>query len=189
MKRRSKKRYFLLLFILVIGLLFIKSDWMGRWMYPIRYMEDIRASASNYNIDPHLVAAIIRAETNFSTGAESAKGALGLMQIMPETADWIMEKAGFTGITKEMLRHRADVSIELGSWYLGSLHKQFNGNSVAVVAAYNAGPGNVSKWLNNGQWDGKLENISQVPFGETRHYVQRVFYYYNKYKDFYPKFE
>lgn len=185
---RKRKRLFLLLIIGFLAFLFIRSDWIGKWMYPIHYQADIRASALNYDLDPLLIAAIIRVETNYSTGKESKKGALGLMQIMPDTADWVIQKAGFSNVSEDTLRHRADVSIQIGSWYLSSLHRQFDGNTTVVVAAYNAGPGNVSKWLNNGTWDGTKESVSNIPYGETRHYVQRVFYYYNKYKQLYPEF-
>jgi soluble lytic murein transglycosylase len=183
-----KKRVLLLLFIGLMILLFAKSDWMGRWMYPIQYIDDIRASAQNYEVDPYLVAAIIRAESNFETGRESHKGALGIMQIMPDTADWIVSKANFKNVTLEDVHHRADISIQMGTWYLQSLEKQFKKKRVVVIAAYNAGPGNVSRWLNEQVWDGELSNVSDIPFGETRHYVQRVIYYYNKYKDLYPVF-
>ncbi|MFD0586445.1 lytic transglycosylase domain-containing protein [Paenibacillus sp. GCM10027627] len=185
---RLKKRFLLVLVVGFIALLFLKSDWLASWMYPIHYKEDIRASATNYDLEPHLVAAIIRAESNYETGRESKKGALGLMQLMPETANWVVEKAGFEAVTEDILRHRADVSIEVGSWYLSSLHTQFEQNPVAAIAAYNAGPGNVRKWLNSGRWDGSMDTVKEIPFGETRHYVQRVFYYYNKYKDLYPDF-
>lgn len=181
-----RKRVLLLLLIGLIGVLFLNSNWLARMMYPIEFKEDIRASASNYGVDPHLIAAIIRTETNYSTGQVSKKGALGLMQIMPDTADWIFQKADFKNVTEDMLQNRPDVSIEVGAWYLQSLHKQFDQNTVAVIAAYNAGPGNVRKWLDSGKWDGKLETADQIPYGETRHYVQRVIYYYNKYKDLYP---
>ncbi|TCN00986.1 soluble lytic murein transglycosylase [Paenibacillus sp. BK033] len=181
-----RKRVLLILLIGFIGVLFLNSNWLARMMYPIEYKEDIRASASNYGVDPHLIAAIIRTETNYSTGQVSKKGALGLMQIMPDTADWIVKQADFNNVTREMLQNRPDVSIEVGAWYLQSLHKQFKQNTVAVIAAYNAGPGNVKKWLDSGKWDGKLETTDQIPYGETRHYVQRVIYYYNKYKDLYP---
>ncbi|MNE39724.1 Soluble lytic murein transglycosylase precursor [compost metagenome] len=157
-------------------------------MYPVYYKADIKASASNYGLEPQLVAAIIRSESNYQTGRESRKGALGLMQIMPDTAAWVVQKAGFREVTEDMLLHRADVSIEVGTWYLHSLHKQFDHNSIAVIAAYNAGPGNVRKWMDSGVWDGTQDTISQIPFGETRHYIQRVIYYYNKYKDLYPDF-
>ncbi|MBH5318481.1 lytic transglycosylase domain-containing protein [Paenibacillus sp. GSMTC-2017] len=183
-----KKRFLLLLLLGLISILFLKSDWLASFMYPIHYKDDIRASASNYGIEPHLVAAIIRAESNYETGRESKKGALGLMQLMPTTADWVVQKAGFEAVDDDILRHRADVSIEVGTWYLGALHKQFDQNVVAAVAAYNAGPGNVRKWLDSGSWNGKMNAVKDIPFGETRHYVQRVIYYYNKYKELYPTF-
>lgn len=183
-----KKRVFLLLVIGFVSFLFLSSDQMGRWMYPIKYMDDIRASSAAYDLEPHLIAAIIRTETNYSLGKVSSKGALGLMQIMPDTAEWVSEQAGFQNVSEDTLLNRPEVSIEVGSWYLQSLHKQFNQNSVAAVAAYNAGPGNVKKWMESGQWNGTLETADQIPFGETRHYVQRVIYYYDKYKNLYPEF-
>ncbi|OMF21571.1 lytic transglycosylase [Paenibacillus sp. FSL H8-0548] len=186
MRVLQKKRVLLILLLGLMTILFLKSDWLAVWMYPVHFKEDIRASASNYGVEPHLVAAIIRSETNYKTGKDSKKGALGLMQIMPETADWVVQKAGFNEVNEDMLRNRADVSLQVGSWYLKSLDQQFDQNKVAAVAAYNAGPGNVRKWLDSGVWDGKMESVKQIPFGETRHYVKRVFYYYNKYKDLYP---
>ncbi|GGF97831.1 lytic transglycosylase domain-containing protein [Paenibacillus abyssi] len=157
-------------------------------MYPIHYRDDIRASASNYDVDPYLVAAIIKAETNYQTGRESRKGALGIMQIMPDTAHWITERAGFTDVTLDDVHQRADVGIEMGTWYLASLKHQFNHNTITAIAAYNAGPGNVTRWLNEKIWDGEFDTVSQIPFGETRHYVQKVVYYYNKYKELYAEF-
>lgn len=183
-----RKRVLLILLIGLIALLFLNSSWLARMMYPIHYQDDIRASASNYDVDPHLVAAIIRAETNYTTGKVSKKGALGLMQIMPETAKWVVQQAGFEEVSEDILQSRADVSIELGSWYLQSLHKQFDQNQIAAIAAYNAGPGNVRKWLDSNKWDGTLASTDDIPYGETRHYVQRVIYYYNKYKELYPNF-
>ncbi|MGO4547140.1 lytic transglycosylase domain-containing protein [Paenibacillus sp. 2TAB23] len=188
MKVLLKKRVLLVLLLGLLTIMFLKSDWLATVMYPVKYKDDIRASASNYKVEPHLVAAIIRSETNYQTGKDSKKGALGLMQIMPDTAEWVVQKAGFQDVTEDTLRHRADVSIEVGSWYLKSLNQQFDENMVATVAAYNAGPGNVRKWLDTGVWDGSMEKVKEIPFGETRHYVQRVIYYYNKYKDLYPSF-
>jgi soluble lytic murein transglycosylase len=187
-RKPVRKRIFLILVFVLLAVMFYKSDWLGRWMYPIHYKDDIRISATNYGVDPHLVAAIIRVETNYSTGVQSHKGAVGIMQLMPDTAKWILQKGGFTEVSPEMLSERADISIEVGSWYLRSLHQQFGGNTVAVIAAYNAGPGTVNRWLSEGTWDGRLETVSKLPYGETRHYVQRVIYYYNKYKKLYPVF-
>ncbi len=184
MRFLRKKRVFALLFVLFVLLLFYNSDWLGKWIYPIRYETDIALSAQSYGVDPLLVASIIRVETNFNPDKLSKKGAIGLMQLMPDTAEWIVKKAGYAEETSQLL-HRADVNIEVGAWYLKSLYNQFENNRYAVLAAYNAGPGNTRKWLDNGTWDGTLKNIGQIPFGETRHYVQRVLYYYDKYAELY----
>ncbi|GGD52762.1 lytic transglycosylase domain-containing protein [Paenibacillus nasutitermitis] len=188
LKKVLKKRVLLFLVIVLLVMLYLKSDWMNRWMYPIHYQSDIQISSVNYGLDPHLVAAIIRVETNFSNNKVSKKGAIGMMQLMPDTADWIAEKGKFTKISHNAIASRADISIEMGAWYLNSLQQQFKGNTYAIVAAYNAGPGTVNRWLSDGTWDGKMETVNQLPYGETRHYVQRVIYYYNKYKKLYPDF-
>lgn len=184
-----KKRVYAILLILLMGLLYYNSNWIGRWLYPIYYKPDILVSSKNHEVDPFLIAAIIRVETNYKTDQVSKKGAVGIMQLMPDTAKWIIEKRGLTSVTLQDVESRPDISIELGTWYLQWLHKQFEGNRAAVIASYNAGQGNVKKWIQNGVWDGKLESVDKVPFGETRHYVQRVIYYYNKYTDIYSDFE
>ena len=180
MKFFRKKRTFAVLFIIFLLVLFYNSTWLGKLLYPIRFEKDIAASAQNYGVDPVLLAAIIRVESNFNPKLISKKGAVGLMQLMPETASWIVEQAGYAAETLNML-HRADVNIEIGAWYLKSLHRQFDNNTIVVLAAYNAGPGNAKKWLETNVWDGTLEHVGQIPFGETRHYIQRVVYYYKKY--------
>nr|WP_090981656.1 lytic transglycosylase domain-containing protein [Paenibacillus sp. CF384] len=184
--RKLRRRVILIITLAFVVLLFVRSEWMSHWMYPIHFREDIVISADNYKLEPHLVAAIIRVETNYKTGVVSRKGAIGVMQLMPDTANWIIQKGGFGKISTEAISNRADVSIEIGTWYLHALNQQFDGNMYTVIAAYNAGPGNVSRWLADGTWDGRLETVDQVPFGETRHYIQRVIYYYNKYKTLYP---
>lgn len=172
------------LFLIMICLLFL-GTWLDRFIYPIHYKEDIMISSQNYDVDPYLIAAIIRVESNYKTSIQSRKGAVGIMQLMPETAKWIISQADYSEHTMQELEHRADVNIEVGTWYVRSLYNQFDNNIIAVIASYNAGPGNVSKWLQNKTWDGSYENIDAIPFGETRHYIQRVIYYYNKYKKIY----
>lgn len=181
-----KKRVFALLLLTFILFLFFSSSMVGRMLYPIQYENEIRASAHKYELDPFLIAAIMRVESNFKTGAESKKGAYGLMQLMPDTSDWIIEKGNFANSFRSQLDNPA-VSIELGSWYLNWMHKQFNGNTIAVIAGYNAGHGKVSRWLQEQEWDGTLKNSEMIPYGETRHYVQRVIYYYNKYDQLYKE--
>jgi soluble lytic murein transglycosylase len=77
------------------------------------------------------------------------------------------------------------INIHMGSWYIAALTKEFKGNKVAVMAAYNAGPGRVHDWLDKGIWDGTRQNVQQIPYGETRHYINRVTFFYEKYKQLY----
>lgn len=189
MRRRGKRKggWLLAGILLLLVILYAEqSQWVKQRLYPVAYRDDIRASALTHGVEPQLVAAIIRVESNFRTGRVSGKGAMGIMQIMPDTADWIVSRARYEGVTPDMVRDRADVGIELGTWYLASLLRQYDGNTAAAVAAYNAGPGNVTAWLRDGVWDGTLASSDDIPFGETRRYVQRVNYYYNKYKSIYP---
>ncbi|MFB6365488.1 lytic transglycosylase domain-containing protein [Paenibacillus elgii] len=179
-----KKRVFALLLLTFIIFLFLSSNYVGRMLYPIHYEQEIRQNAAKYNLDPFLVAAVIRVESNYLTETESKKGATGMMQLMPDTANWIIDKARFNEEFKTTLNDPA-VSIELGSWYLNWLFKQFNGNRIAVLAGYNAGHGKVNRWLQENAWDGTLQNADRIPYGETRHYIQRVMYYYNKYVKLY----
>ncbi|MDT8975493.1 lytic transglycosylase domain-containing protein [Paenibacillus sp. chi10] len=189
MKMLRKKRVLLMLFLGMLFLLFVQSQWLGRWMYPIAYEDEIRKYAAQYDVDPLLVAAIIRVETNFQAGRESRKGAIGVMQLMPETATWAMEQLKMNNRwSLDELKNTADPNILIGTWYLKSLHKQFNENWIAAIAAYNAGPGNVNKWIRNKVWDGSYDTAKQqIPYGETKLYVQRVIHYYDKYKNIYPK--
>jgi soluble lytic murein transglycosylase len=187
-----KKRVFVLLLIGFLILLFYNNHWLGQWMYPIHYKEDIEFYAEHYQIDPFLTASIIRTESNFRPNHVSKKGALGLMQIMPQTAEWIIEQGRFKDLTQEDLL-REDVNLQLGSWYIAWLYQNFKFTDTSLeddelailTASYNAGPGNVQKWLKEGTWDGTYASIKDIPYGETRHYIQRVIYYYNKYDTYY----
>lgn len=184
MKFLRKKRVFALLLVCFVLVLFMNSTFIGRKLYPIYFEQEIRQSAAKHNIDPFLIAAIIRVETNYRHHLESSKGALGLMQLMPDTAEWIVESNNLGPHTQDDLL-KVDVNINLGSWYLSWLNKHYNGNLIYAIAAYNAGQGNVNKWKQTNVWDGSQERIDQIPFGETRHYVQRVIYYYEKYTKLY----
>jgi len=111
-------------------------------------------------------------ESSFKSDAESHAGAMGLMQLMPDTAEWIAGKMDIDDFTSEMLEDE-EVNISMGCWYLAYLIKRFDGNTVHALAAYNAGPGKVDEWLENDSYtvDGQLTNI---PYEETANYVVRV---------------
>ncbi|WMT39533.1 lytic transglycosylase domain-containing protein [Paenibacillus sp. D2_2] len=187
MRLLQKKRVLLLLFLGFVAILFFNSAWLTIF-YPIYYKEEIKHHAQENGVDPLVVAAIIRVETNFKPGAESKKGALGIMQIMPDTAEWVIMKAKYDKVPLDKVKNEIDANIQIGTWYLRSLSEQFDGNSIAMIAAYNAGPTNVKNWIKSGRWDGHLETVKDIPFGETRHYVQRVTHYYKQYSEIYGDF-
>lgn len=177
----SKRKTYTIFFLLFVLFLLINTTWLWKLMYPIDYEEEIKHYSELYGLDPYLVLAIIQVETRFETDEISKKGAFGLMQLMPETSDWIIRQGGFPEYCDEELLE-PDVNIHLGSWYLASLNNKFANNMIATIAAYNAGPSIVNKWLTEGTWDGTEENIGQIPYGETRHYIQRVLYFYDRYQ-------
>lgn len=164
--------------VLIYAIIF--SSPVQKILYPIPHSEYVFRYAESYHIDPYLVAAVIRAESRFSHTAESGSGARGLMQIMPDTAEWAAEQLKMD-FHPEML-FDPQYNIKIGCWYLRQLQNTFHGDLTVVLASYNAGQGNVQRWLEEGVWDGKLTGLDQIPFTETRLYVQKVLTYYNRYR-------
>lgn len=186
MRRLHRKRWFALVMLLLVLILFYRSNWLGRVIYPISYRDDIDSASVAAGVDPLLVAAVIRVESNYRPDQRSSKGAIGIMQVMPDTAEWMFTRESFRSYKLNDLQDPTK-NIKLGTAYLSLLHQQFQYNQVIAVASYNAGPGNVNKWLNNNVWDGQLATVDQIPFGETRRYVSKVMYYYKKYRDVYAE--
>ena len=158
--------------IMTVAVLLLNWPAVLRWFYPIRYINEISAHTEATSLDPYLIAALIRLESNFRPDVRSPKGATGLMQLMPETARWIAEQLQLDFKEADLLD--PDTNIRLGTWYLTMLQKDFDDNLVVGLAAYNGGRGNVSRWLAEGQWNGQLDEVRNIPFLETRLYVQRV---------------
>ena len=188
-----RKRIYLLMLLAVLLVLYLDQAFIGKWLYPLRFEAEIVRHSREQGVDPILVAAIIRVESNFRTDKRSPKGAVGLMQIMPQTAEWIARQGKDDPSMPDRLEE-ASVNIRYGAWYLGSLRRQLSAPGLSredeiarIAAAYNAGPGNVGRWLAEGTWDGTFAGLESIPFGETRHYVARVHYYYLKYERIYPE--
>ena len=154
-----------------------------KYLYPYKYKEIVDKYSYEYNLDPFLVLAVIKTESNFNTDAESSKGAKGLMQIMDSTGEWIGSKVEIDKFNANML-YDPEINIEFGWWYLNSLLKEFSDLSLAL-AAYNGGSGNVTKWLNNPEYSSDGENLTYIPFKETKKYVDKVNTRYNVYKFLY----
>jgi len=139
---------------------------------PLQYSSVIRHQASAKHLDPALVAAVIYAETKFDSRTSPA-GAVGLMQLMPETATFLAKRSGATTFTTADLSTPA-VNIAYGSYYLRYLLNVYHGNTVLALAAYNGGETNVDNWVRSAHADGQRFRVGDIPFPETRAYVQRV---------------
>ena len=149
--------------------------------YPLYMVKEINIAGEKLNIDPYLITSIIREESYFNEHAKSRTGAVGLMQLMPQTAAYMLGKLN----EEEMIDiEDARVNLYLGSNYLKYLKERFN-NDLYVVAAYNGGEGSVNKWIKNFNNDDYDEFIEDIPYDETRNYVKKVFRTYQMYRKIY----
>jgi soluble lytic murein transglycosylase len=140
-----------------------EPPWYARIRYPLHYETIVRTHARNYGLEPALLAAVIYQESRFRSGARSSSGAIGLMQLLPTTAQGIALRTGGTRFRVEDL-YDPDINVRYGSWYLRHLLQKYDDEKTAL-AAYNAGQDNVDRWLREG---------TGIEFAETRHYVDRV---------------
>ncbi|MDD6133313.1 MAG: lytic transglycosylase domain-containing protein [Selenomonadaceae bacterium] len=154
------------------------------YVYP--YHDTVMKYAALYNVDSNLMAAVIKKESKFKREVRSHRGAIGLMQIMPDTAKWIAGQLGDTNYSEERL-HEPDRNIRYGTWYLSTLQREFHGNNVLALAAYNAGRGNVQEWIKQYNWPEDFSDIDAIPFAETRDYVRQVLADEKRYRELYPE--
>ncbi len=148
------------------------SPTIWRRAYPAHLLGPIRTRARD-RVDPFLVAALIREESVYDPRAVSPVGAIGLMQLMPDTGRRVARAAGLSNFSVDQL-YTPEVNLTLGVRYLADLLDRFAGNEAYAVAAYNAGPEAVTRWLENGPPRAIEEFIEEIPFIETRAYVKRV---------------
>ena len=137
--------------------------WFQRLRYPLPYEQIVRGHAKNYRLDPALLAAVIYQESKFEVDAKSEAGAIGLMQLQPETAKGIAIRTGGSRFQTSDL-YNPEINIRYGSWYLRHLLNKYDDEKLAL-AAYNAGQSNVDAWRAEGKG---------IQFSETRTYVERV---------------
>jgi len=150
---------------------------------PLTNADVIRQQAAEKHLDPALVAGVIYAETKFDPRPSSA-GAQGLMQILPQTAEFLAHKSGATTFTVADLG-TPQVNIAYGSYYLRYLLDHYNGKTVLALAAYNGGIGNVDQWVADARQHDRQMTIKAIPFPETRAYVQRVLHAQRQYRHTY----
>jgi soluble lytic murein transglycosylase len=148
-------------------------SWYTKTVYPLKYTGAIRAGAARYHLDPALVAAVVYAESKFDEHARSSQGAVGLMQVLPDTADQIAGESGGVTFTAADLEDPR-INVRYGSYYLRQALDAFDGDARAAVASYNAGVGVVGEWVKRAHDDGHELRLRDIPYPETRAYVQKV---------------
>ncbi|MBR6504390.1 MAG: lytic transglycosylase domain-containing protein [Clostridia bacterium] len=156
-------------------------------IYPLEYLEYVYKYSEEYDLDPLLSFAIIKAESNFDEKAVSTSNAVGLMQLLEKTAEEIAaQDLQMKEFYKEDL-YNPETNIKIGLKYFSKLLKEYDYNYNLALAAYNAGTGNVKKWIEQGIINKAGENIEKIPFKETNNYVRKVNRNYKIYKDLYER--
>ncbi len=171
--------------LIILMIFFLNYNNIRKLVYVRNYSEYVEKYAKEENIDPLLCYAIIKAESNFNPNAVSKSGAKGLMQLMDETAKDVATNAIIEYTSNESL-FEPEKNIQLGIKYYAQLKSIYN-SDVLSLTAYNAGIGNVKKWIDEGIIDDKKEeeNIDKIPFEETKNYVRKILKDYNSYKELY----
>ncbi|WP_028991507.1 lytic transglycosylase domain-containing protein [Thermoanaerobacter thermocopriae] len=173
--------------LILLSLLFtyeLNTHYFLKKIYPRKYYNYVFYYAKEYGMDPYLIFAVIKVESNFKSDAISSKNARGLMQILPETGEWIAKEIGIKNYSDSML-FEPKYNIQMGTWYLTYLLKTFNGNIKLALAAYNGGSGNVDAWLKDKRFSKDGKQLHIVPFPETNKYIKKVLAVYEIYKFIY----
>jgi soluble lytic murein transglycosylase len=168
-----------------VGLVAVLDNAVHRLSLPLNNAQVIREQAAAKHLDPALIAAVIYAESKFEPHP-SAAGAQGLMQLLPETAYFIARRSGGIRFTARDLA-TPSVNVAYGSYYLRYLLDHYRGEEMPAVAAYNAGLGNVDRWVSRARAEGEPLSTHAIPFPETRAYVQRVLSAQADYRATYPR--
>lgn len=178
------KKTLLIIFTIIIILVLLFRIFGLKAIYPLKHVEHVEKYAEENGLDKMLVYAIIKAESNFEPNITSHSGAMGLMQIMDSTAKEIAKEIGYDYVTKEVL-YQPEVNIMLGTRYFAKLLKQYKNNVNLALAAYNAGIGNVDKWIQNGIILADGSDTENIPFKETNIYVRKILRDYRIYRGLY----
>lgn len=154
-------------------------------LYPMEYVELIRRSAEENGLEPAYVAAVVLAESSYDPAAVSSVGAQGLMQIMPDTGEWIAGKFDETYTDGCLLD--PETNLKYGCWYLGYLMNRYSGDKRCSSAAYHSGQGTVDDWLKDPAYSSDGVTLDVIGGPKANTYVDRVLDYYEKYEKLYSK--
>ena len=153
-------------------------------IYKKEYSEYVEKYAENYNVDPNLVYAVIKAESNFNSDAKSSKDAIGLMQLVESTAKDVCKKVDIQ-LTDDELKEKLlepEININLGTKYLSILIEKYQNIEIAITA-YNAGIGTVDNWIEKGIIKADGSDIENIPYKETNNYVRKILRDYKIYNN------
>ncbi len=173
----------LIILIILFGILKIQNFILKK-IYKTNYSEYVYKYSEENKIDPLLTFAIIKAESNFNRNIKSKSGAIGLMQLMESTALEEAEEVNQEIIVTESL-YNPEINIKIGTKYYAKLIKKYNNNMLLALAAYNAGIGNVDKWIQEGIIKEDGSDIENIPFKETNNYVRKIVRDYKIYQSLY----
>ncbi len=180
---KKKLKIFFILLIIALLICILTKFVLKRYVYKTDYLDLIVENNTNSSgIDPYLVLSIIKVESNFNKDATSNKGARGLMQILDSTSTDVEHLTNIDSLNL----YDASQNIKVGINYLDLLIKRYKGNYYLAICAYNAGIGNVDKWINEGIIDKDLDSINiNTPYSETNRYLKKVILSYRIYKMLY----
>ena len=191
MKESSRRTLVIVLILCASILLGLLTDliWtlIDKAQHPVDYDEIISRYSEEYNVPKDIIFAVIKVESGFDPEAESSAGAMGLMQMIPSTFEWLTGKEHLNENLPVQKLFEPEVSIRYGTYYLAYLYRRFDYNWHTVFAAYNGGEGNVRKWLGNPEYSDGEGNLTDIPFAETRSYVKKVENARATYRELYPE--
>lgn len=151
--------------------------------YPTKYSEFVEEYSAKYNVDKSFCYAFIKCESNFKPDAESEVGAAGLMQLTSDNFCWVTTQI-YGNSKADELRYDPEMNIKCGIWFLAYLGKQFKDES-SIIAAYNAGPENVKKWLKNKKYSEDGISLTSTPYDETSFHIKKILHCKKMYKKLY----
>lgn len=185
MKKKIIIAIIIIFCVLLLLLGVIKTQhFLLKKIFKIEYSEYVYKYSEKYDVDPLYVFSIIKAESNYKRNIKSSSGAIGLMQLMESTAREVATEDDEEIVVLEGL-YNPETNIRIGTKYLSKLIKKYNGNYLLAIAAYNAGIGNVDKWIEQGIIKEDASNLENIPFKETNNYVRKIQRNYKIYKFLY----
>ena len=155
-------------------------------LYPVKYSEYVDICSEEYGLEKTTVYAVIKAESGFKPDNRSHTGAAGLMQIMPETGEWAAQQMGMEGYDSDSL-YDPETNIRIGCWYLRYLLNVYENNLPTALAAYNAGMGNVSGWLDDPSYSSDEKSLGEIPYNETEEYIEKTLKYMECYEKYHKE--